>query len=93
MEHLPCLPCDRHFDKSPPQGTHSLVGQHIQIEIMPIELDKFCGSTFSSFLSSPSALSPVTEVSTQCLPELREIGPNQSGGQEQGPYPTEDNVN
>lgn len=68
MEHLPC---DRSFDKSCPQGAHSPVGQHTQIGIMPIELDKCCDSTFSFSLPSPSALCPVMEVCTQCLSELR----------------------
>lgn len=67
MEHLPC---DRHFDKSCPQGAHSPVGQRTQIDIMPIELDKCCDSTFSSSRSPPSAPSPAMEVCTQCLSEL-----------------------
>lgn len=89
MEHLPC---DRHFDKSCPQGAHSPVGQHTQIGILAIERDKCCDSTFSSSLSPHLPFLLWWRYAHNAYQSQRRV-PTQFGGWGQGAYPTEDNAN
>lgn len=83
MEHLPC---GRHFDKSCPQGTHSLMWQHTQTPVMPTEFDKRGDST----TPPPQGPSLLTSVFVYQSPE--EVDLIQPGGWDQGTYPTEGNA-